>query len=412
MSQTLPSATMDRRRFLAMFGATAAASATALACGTPPNEQPSLTQRSAPTANANSARTLVVIELQGGNDGLSMLTPYDDAALHSARPGLLTPRDELIEADARFGWHPALAGVVGAGAAGVVGIGSDDPSFSHFEMENRWWRGDSRAKGEWTSGIFGRMCDQLDAGDPVTGLSLAGGPSPSLTSEKAVTVGLVHPDANWFLQEDAAWFRALRSAHQTMAAVTDESSKSLQAAQGGLHDAMLFSESLADASLGDDDTYPWTDLGQQLRFGVEVLALDVGIRVLHVRQGGYDTHSGQNWRYDELMAEFNDATTVFVDGLKQRGLWEDTLIMTTSEFGRRVAENDGGTDHGGASTAMLIGAGLGGVHGEPCDLTRLNDGNLVATTRFDDYYATVASGWFGLDLSDLLPSGAEPIFTM
>jgi len=416
-----PQKVMDRRRFLSLFGASAAAGATALACGTKLPGAPMTDTTAAPPASRTvpGGRTLVVIELQGGNDGLSMLTPYNDGLLRDVRGPLMSSADELVGADDEFGWHPALAGIVGAGAAGVVGIGSDQPSFSHFEMENRWWRGDSRPNADWTSGVFGRMCDQLDVGDPVTGLSLAGGPSASLTSEKAVTVGLVHPDANWFLQEDAAWFGALRSAQRTMASDapvagdrTASPTPSMAAAKGGLTKAMKFAESLSQASVEGDNTYPWTDLGQQLRFAAEVLALGVGIRVLHVRQGGFDTHAEQGWRYRELMTEFNDATVAFVEDLTQRGLWGDTLIMTTSEFGRRIPINDGGTDHGAASCAMLIGDGLGGVHGASPNLSLADEGNLVATARFEDYYATVAEGWFGLDLADLLPKGSDSIFEL
>ena len=109
------------------------------------------------------------------------------------------------------------------------------------------------------------------------------------------------------------------------------------------------------------------------------------------------------------MSEFNEATAAFVDDLRGRRQLDNTLIVTTSEFGRRVKENDSGTDHGGASTMAVCRPGLGGVHGEAPSLDDLDDGNVVATARFEDYYATIAEEWFGIAAADVLPDGGTPI---
>ena len=108
------------------------------------------------------------------------------------------------------------------------------------------------------------------------------------------------------------------------------------------------------------------------------------------------------------MTELNDSLVAFVNDLEARNLFEDTLIVTTSEFGRRVDENDEGTDHGGASSMMICTPGASGVHGDAPDLNRLDDGNVVATARFEDYYATIAADWFDIDPNDVLPSGGTP----
>ena len=172
---------------------------------------------------------------------------------------------------------------------------------------------------------------------------------------------------------------------------------------------LRFAEALAEIPENDEERYPYTELGQQLRFAAEVMSLDVGVRVMHVRQDGFDTHTGQKWRHGDLMTELNDAMVAFVGDLSDRGMFDDTLIMTTSEFGRRVDENDQGTDHGGASTMMVCASGSTGVHGEAPDLTTLDDGNVVATARFEDYYATVAQDWFNVSPDLVLPAGGTPI---
>lgn len=414
---------LNRRRFLTMLGSAGALGA--VGCASASTQTPA--SRSAasaadaaaeeiapgasapPRRQANGSRQLVVIEMQGGNDGLAMLQPFESGLLQDRRPNLVSADEELIDAGSGFGWHPNLAGLAGLGLAAGVGVGSNVPDFSHFEMEQRWWRGDSSDSSRLATGFFGRLCDQLDAGAPVTGLSLSGGPTPALTSEKAVTVGLTDPGVSWFFQQDDPWFDMLRQTVGAMAVPSPGDDQRFAAARSGLDDTLRFAESLAEIPDGDNEKYPWSDLGQQLRFAAEVLALDVGVRVLHVRQGGFDTHTGQQWRHAQLMAELNDATVAFVDDLKQRGHFEDTLIVTTSEFGRRVPVNDGGTDHGGASTVMVCGPGAKGVHGEAPNLAKLDDDNVVATARFEDYYATIADHWFDVDPAEVLPKGATPI---
>lgn len=421
---------LNRRRFLTLLGG--AGAATAVGCASKSEDARTATAtpatpaaRATPGDNAaaiastdeslpvrssveSQRRRLVVIEMAGGNDGLAMLQPYGAGLLQDVREGLVTADEELVDAGGGFGWHPALGGLAELGLAAAVGVGSTDPSFSHFEMEQRWWRGVSEGKSRVDTGFFGRVCDQLDVGDPVTGLSFAAGPTPALASEKAVTVGLAHPGASWFFNQDEPWYNMLRETFGAMAEPSASDDDRFAAARGGLADTLQFAESLS-AIPEPEVEYPHSDLGQQMRFAAEVLDLDVGVKVMHLRQGGFDTHTGQPWRHRDLMEEFNDATVVFMNDLAARGQLENTLIVTTSEFGRRVPENGSGTDHGGASTLAVCRPGQGGVHGEPCDLTKLDDGNLVATARFEDYYATIAEDWFGIAAGDVLPAGGSPI---
>lgn len=411
-----PNQHLNRRRFLSLLGSAGALGAVGCSAGprmqvatTPPDHQFDAEDRTGPALTANADRTLVVVELQGGNDGLAMLQPTGDARLRDARPDLVTDDSELIDAGGGFGWHPNLAGLAAAGVAAAVGVGSSEPDFSHFEMEQRWWRGDSGARSRLTTGFFGRLCDELDVGAPVTGISLSGGPTPALLSNKAVTVGLTDPGANWIFREQDPWLVAYRDTIDALATGAASDTDSFDAARKGLADMTSFSRSIAQMDHQGDDRYPWTDLGQQLRFASEILALDVGVRVLHVRLGGFDTHIGQSWRHGGLMTELSEATSVFIDHLSELGLRETTLIATTSEFGRRVEQNDGGTDHGGASTMLVCGPNTSGVYGDAPNLGALDDGNVVATARFEDYYATLAEDWFGVRASDVLPSGGERI---
>lgn len=414
---------LNRRRFLTLLGG--AGAATAVGCAPKPQGRAASNVSAAAiggdeslpvTSSADSeqrrpagaSRRLVVIEMSGGNDGLAMLQPYGSGLLRDQRPDLVSADEELIDAGSGFGWHPALAGLADFGLAAAVGIGSADPGFSHFEMEQRWWRGVSEGYSQLDTGFFGRICDQLDVGEPVTGLSFAGGPTPALASEKAVTVGLNDPGASWFFNQDEPWYQTLRDTFGAMSQASASDDDRFAAARGGLADTLRFAESLSDIPESETE-YPWTDLGQQMRFAAEVLDLEVGVQVMHLRQGGFDTHTGQQWRHAELMTEFNDATLAFVQDLSVRGQLDNTLIVTTSEFGRRVPDNESGTDHGGASTMAVVRPGASGVHGEPSNLSKLDDDNLVATARFEDYYATIAEAWFGIPASEVLPAGGNAL---
>jgi len=420
---------LNRRRFLTLLGGAGAAGAVGCSSAAPMRKANTNAAAAAtaddslpmsPSAVEPQPRRpvdpngrLVVIEMQGGNDGLAMLQPFESGVLRDHRPGLMSADEDLVDAGNGFGWHPALAGLAGLGISGVVGVGSNDPDFSHFAMEQRWWRGDSGRDSRARTGFCGRVCDVLDVGDPVTGLSFSGSPSPALASEKAVTVGLSDPGASWFFSQDERWFDMLRTTYGAMSVASPDDNPRFEAARHGLADTLRFAEALSEIPQEDDETYPWTDLGQQLRFASEVLDLDVGVRVMHVRQGGYDTHSGQEYRHRELMTELNDATMAFVNDLDARGRLDNTTIVTTSEFGRRVTNNGGGTDHGGASSMLVSSpasrAGSGAVYGEAPNLSRLDDGNLVATARFEDYYASIAEECFAIDANEVLPTGGTPI---
>lgn len=418
---------VDRRRFLSMLGSAGALGAAGcssgglVSLGSPStvnvSSSPGLNAETADRVSSdrvlpapNGDRQLVVIELQGGNDGLAMLQPYDDGRLRSIRPDLMAASGDLHEASRDYGWHPNLSRLSDLGMAGLVGVGSNEPDFSHFEMEQRWWRGDSRKLSRATTGFFGRLCDELDVGDPITGASFSGRPTPALLSDKAVTVGLGDPGSLWFFRSQDVRLNAFREAVAAMGEPAASDRSSFDRPRRGLSDTTRLADAVAGLEVEYSDRYPSTELGNQLRTASQMLQLDTGVRVMHTQLSGFDTHTGQPWRYDQLMNEIDEAVTVFVDDLREQGQLESTLLVTTSEFGRRAEQNDGGTDHGGASTMMLLGGpGLSGIHGDAPNLASLNDGNVVATARFEDYYATIAEDWFGIPASEVLPTGAARI---
>ncbi len=178
----------------------------------------------------------------------------------------------------------------------------------------------------------------------------------------------------------------------------------IAAARRGPDDTLAFADVLNSIDEDEDRGFPDTDLGWQLRLAGGLLDSDVGLRVVHVPFGGFDTHDEQAYMHGALMNELGPAIAALQDDLTVRGLADRTRIATTSKFGRRPEQNGGGTDHGTAGPALLCGPVTPGLHGETPRLDRLDDdGNLAATAMIEDYYATLAESWFGIPADEVLP---------
>lgn len=418
----------SRRRFfgVAAGGLAAAAGGTALVR----NGEPGVPTPAAPGTGSTAAvmteitpprplpasadvagRTLVVIELQGGNDGLATLVPRNAGTLYDRREVVHVPDEELVDFTDEFGWHPNLAPILSHNVAALVGLGTtNNPDGSHFEMERRWWAGKSTGNDLPGTGFLGRLCDQLVTDQPITGVSLGSGPTPALRSDKAITVGMSDPQASWFLRSEEPWFENFRSGMLAMSAERVANATPHQAAMSGLADTLEFARSLGEIDQERiDERYPGGSLGDSLGLAAELINQQSGIRVIHVAHGGFDTHSGQRGDHDYLIEQLGEATGAFLDDISDRGFSDSTLVCTTSEFGRRVSANGSGTDHGAAGMAILSGPVENGVHGEPPSLTRLDDDNLIATADFEQYYATISERWFGIPSSEVLESAPTPI---
>jgi uncharacterized protein (DUF1501 family) len=367
-----------------------------------------------PGAGPMSQRSLVVLQMAGGNDGLSMVVPYADPAYRSLRGRTAVDVATVIRVDERVGLHPKLRRIALRGPAIVAGVGVASPDLSHFEMMRRWWTGDPGAATSYDTGFLGRVCDAVgDPAAPAVGVSLGAGPTPALTADRVVTLSLQPSSGGSFPSPgdggtlDRVWLAACRA----MATAEPAGPPLLGASRRGAAQAIAFAD-LAARLPAPGDGFPATDTGSQLRLAGQLLAADHGIRVIHVPlSGDFDTHTNVVDRYPQLMDELDGAVDAFLTDLERRGLADRVLVATTSEFGRRAGDNgSGGLDHGTAACALILGPVAPGVHGELSRLDRLDpDGNLVATTNLTDYYATLAESWMGVPANDVLPGHPTPL---
>jgi len=361
-----------------------------------------------------SRRVLVVIEMPGGNDGVSMAPPVDVSPLFDLRPTAFPGEAELLRPGQGVVLHPALQRLQRRPLTIVDGVGTQVPDGSHFEMLRRWWVGDPGGRSDLSTGFLGRLCDALDAGAPVTGLSIGSASSPMLIAERAGTLGIPNPlSFTWAFKDDdvvAPWIRVFRETLALMTVADPADNAMFAAARAGLATGLTATD-LVDV-IGESDPYPQSPLGAQLALASQVITADVGVRILHVPMAGdFDTHSGHRAHHDSLMAEFDQALDAFLGDLADRGLGDRVLVATTSEFGRRAKENgNGGLDHGNASTTLLAGPVPLGRVGVPIDLVERDaDGNFVATTSMDQYYATLADGWLGIPAGEVLTAQARAL---
>jgi uncharacterized protein (DUF1501 family) len=362
------------------------------------------------SARKQSGKVLVVVELQGGMDGFASLVPYGDGAFRKLRDRIWIDEKDLTVMDDKYALAKGLAPVKDR-LAFIEGVGVANPDLSHFEMMRRWWLGDLDGKDAQTTGFLGRCCDQLVAGEPITGISIGGGSSPALIAEKAATVALPALDLTIGLAksepEEDRLRKSLRLGATEGNGVTlgngDEPDRLAAIARASMNSGL---DLIAHFSkLGEKDKrYPE---GNELAAGFQtvrqLISLDVGMQIFHIPWGSFDTHADQIGNHSGQMDQFGIALAAFLDDLKDKGLSDRVVVATTSEFGRRPEANGNGTDHGTASTMMLAGAVKPGRHGVAPNFAKLNEeGNVKATVSLDDYYATLAQGWLGVPTSEVL----------
>ena len=415
---------INRRRFLAMTaaagtlaacrGGTESNSGASAASSTDTTPTTAMKPAEDPSAGPAAQRRLVVIEMAGGNDGMSTLVPYGMAGYRDLRSRTAIETDKLVRLNDTYGVPKTLKGLSSAGLAILMGVGAANPDGSHFEMLERWWRGDTTGSGSVSTGFLGRIADAI--GDPsarATAISIGAASHPALISRSAATMSLPRADIGELLataDPDDKIRTAFQAALRELGVGADATA--LGVARRGTTDALRFAQTLAALDEEKTDNYPGSSLGQGLKLAARLLQADNGVRIVHVPMNvDFDTHDDHPGRHMEMMTELNDAAIAFLADLKKRKLDSNVLVMTISEFGRKAQDNGStGLDHGAASVALLAGPVKRGVHGEHSPLDRLDDdGNLIATVGFDRYYATVAEHWFGVPASEVLPGNVKPL---
>lgn len=363
---------------------------------------------------------LVVLQLAGGNDGLNTLVPFADDAYHNARPRLAKKENQLIKLNDQVGLNssmPFLGSLFKEGNLGVVqGVGYPNPNRSHFVSTSIWETADieNRSNTGWIGRYFDNACP---GADPTVGVSLNKTQPESFGAIKNPGVCLSSPELYRWIhgggeKAQAEEFFASLNAPEHDDNPVDGASIDMPAGgkTGGIQgeDNLAFLERVAmDARVSSAKilelasryrtkvTYEGTPIARSLNMVSRLIAGGMPTRVYYVSHGGFDTHNQQINSHDRLLSQLDGALKSFFADLKAQGNDKRVVLMTFSEFGRRVSENaSAGTDHGRASCMFLAGEAVkGGLFGQYPSLTDLDAGDLKHHVDFRGVYASVLEDW-------------------
>jgi len=363
-----------------------------------------------------SGKILVVLELSGGNDGLNTVVPYADAGYAAARPTIGLHSSDVVKLSDKIALHPkmtAFGKMFDKGHLAVVtGVGYPNPNRSHFFSMDIWQTGLTEMNIHDRSGWLARYFDSDGhlKSDPLSGVTVGSALPLALFSETSPCSCI--GDGNRFgfrtdlgdTHRQMDTLRALYS-HGTVAGTNAEFVRNV-----GM-DAYTASQQIKQAfqkydnKAGDAAKYPAQNgLANTLKTLAKLISGGIDTKVYYLSMGGFDTHANQPNQHGNLLGDISDAVAAFFDDLEMQGRAQDVVLMTFSEFGRRVKENgSSGTDHGAASVLFVAGPSVkGGIYGQYPSLNDLDDGDLKMNTDFRSVYATLIDKWLGTDSNAIL----------
>lgn len=346
--------------------------------------------------DANTPRRLVVIELQGGNDGLNTVVPFADDAYYRARPTLAIKPSDVVKLDDQLGLHPAMKPWKQLWDAGHLAIvencGYPQPNRSHFESMNIWHGGQVGPSA--TSGWLGRAADDAAAGE----LCYVGdGAVPHALSRRLRSIAAMERLSDLQLSADASELPVdeLAARDDLASAVAERLRQARE-----LSTRIPPGDSPAQKPPGTREE----PLGDRLQVIRALLERDQPYRVYYTALGGFDTHSQQAGTHRRLWEQTSKAVADFLAALAENKRSDDVAVFLFSEFGRRVKENgSAGTDHGAAAPVFVLGGGVRpGIQGGVPNLVDLDNGDVRHQVDFRDVYASLLRDWLGVDPAPVL----------
>ena len=351
-----------------------------------------------------------------------MVVPFADDAYHRARPRLALPADKILRLNSYAGLNPKLAGLKSLFDEGhlavIQGVGYPNPNRSHFRSTEIWQTASDADRTE-REGWLGRYFDNCCAGaDPTVGVAIGNQMPQSFTARTPTGIVFARPEEYRFkssepsgqeMSEEEIFYRQLNQPNETsiaapeggsigaIAGTTASDSSAADFLQRTALDAQISSDKILEIARKSKSSvpYPRGQLANSLSLIARMIGGGLTTRVYYASQGGFDTHARQLNAHDRLMTELNDALSAFVADLKHQGNFERVLLLTFSEFGRRVQENaNGGTDHGAAAPMFVLGGKVKpGLFGKYPSLTDLDNGDLKFNTDFRSVYGSVLEKW-------------------
>ncbi|HKD12127.1 MAG TPA: DUF1501 domain-containing protein [Thermoanaerobaculia bacterium] len=358
-------------------------------------------------------RTLIVLELMGGNDGLNTVVPYADNAYPTVRSRIGIPASSVLSLDGNLGLNPVMSGLKALWDAKrvalVEGVGYPNSSLSHFTSRDIWHTADPALAQD--RGWLGRWLDAYvgSSANPLVCTAVSNSLPRTLLADNVSVPSLVSLASYAYPADGAYPGDKSNQVNAFVAEAADQFEIENTTERVSVLSGLAITSSGILQTVGSGyvagGAYPSGSLGSGLQLIAQIIHADLGTRILYITYGGFDNHAGEDKDHDPLLQTVSDGIKALFDDLDAHGKSHDVLLMTWSEFGRRVQDNaSNGTDHGTAAPHFVVGDAVNaGIYGTAPSLTSLDaNGNLLIENDFRSYYGTVLSDWLGADASAIL----------
>lgn len=347
-------------------------------------------------------KVLVILQLSGGNDGLNTVIPVRNDFYYKARPRLGITKSQALQLTDEAGLHPALTGLkelYDEGSLGILNsVGYPNPDRSHFRSMDIWHSASNSSDYVYT-GWIGRYLDAQCAGCDKPTQALEIDDVLSLAMKGVQVKGLAMKDPRrLYNTSHEKYFKDLVASHLP----EGKSEKPVDYLYKTMAETVSSADYIYKQSRAHSSTteYPKSGIGNSLKTIASLIFSNLNTKVYYLSLGSFDTHVNQEGQQKRLFTDMNAAITAFVKDLKANNRFQDVLLMSFSEFGRRVSQNaSGGTDHGTANNMFFVSGGLQqkGILNPLPDLSDLQDGDLTYKVDFKSVYATVLNKWLQTD---------------
>lgn len=355
-------------------------------------------------APAQAPKLLILIELKGGNDGLNTVIPYNDASYYELRPKIAIARDSVLQLDQHSGLHPALQPLLALWNARqlaiVQGVGYARPNLSHFRSIEIWDTASSSEETLQSGWLTRQFASQPLPRDFVTdGIAVGSSALGPLDGGARALV----------LQSTEQFLKQARLATDATGGRTNAALSHLLKVEDDIRYAAKGLNPTGSMALQSD--FPNHAFGKTVKTAMEALAANRNIGVLRLTHGSFDTHVNQLPNQQRLLKELAEGIVAMHGALQELGCWNDTLLLSYAEFGRRAAENrSAGTDHGTANVHFALGGQVkGGLYGKAPTFHDLDNGNLQFAVDFRQLYASACRYCWNSDGANALGGRFAPL---
>lgn len=340
-------------------------------------------------------RILILVELKGGNDGLNTLVPFGDGKYRELRPAIGVPRERVIQLDEHVGLvdklEPLMEGWKARDLAILQGVGYPYPNRSHFRSIEIWD----------TASASSQTLSEGWIAQAFKGKALPKGAGVDCIVADTNALPATGPEVRTIVMQDAENFlnQAGTLGTDKPVAQSNPALRHLLAVRAEIHAAAAGLRDRLRAAPAPALAYPQDfPLGRQLDLATRVVTSGVPVVALKLALGGFDTHANQPQTQERLLAYLASSLATLRRNLVAANRWNDVVVMTYSEFGRRARENGSrGTDHGTAAAHFVMGGTVkGGLHGHHPSLSDLQDGDMKHALDFRSVFSTLAAGCWGV----------------